>query len=589
MAHNTMAGLLRMPQEVYGAADRLHQATTGYGITGTPATAHAPRDGELGGYNALPDTLNVAGTLPMGGLLSAGVRGGESVGMAGGKLTHGGNGPQMSVEPFDLTKRIAANAKNDPATAIEQPIRDAILRGATNRQIIDAAEPLIEKLRDQYGVAIMNSNSKDPAVFGQWLLNLHKGVTSEPMPPTRPFTTFGAYADHPELARFNDAYGDNSGLGIPYAAGPDEISALYRKTMADYNAETELRRTENVRSTSANNMELPRPVEVQSRSFNDARLLDDPSVRFSDNDLFTNPGDKSTVGVFGALTSEHGGPQMSTGAVPDGPSQLTQHPKNVNIKNKHEVGFAPIRLRERPFSDDYKNALEGARGSILTHDIDGRPLTAPYVAGRRTFGGANEPLSPDDISGLLGRLGIQSHSAPEGRVDPGRPGAVGSALTFDSGGVAKRQIRHLDTLTDSERNLVIPHELGHHIDDMTGNAPISPSGSRGASEVYHELSAGTDFPRHGHATPEDFGYPPSEAPSEIMAEAFRAYLTNPNYIKTTSPVLAKELRRIVNDHPEMSQHLQLNGNPATAAPMAGLTQDQSKRAALIAALQAAGE
>lgn len=96
MAHNTMAGLLRMPGEVYQSADRLHQATTGYGITGTPRAQNAMRDGELGGYNALPDTLNVAGTLPMGGLLSAGVRGGESVGMAGGKLTHG-NGPQMSA------------------------------------------------------------------------------------------------------------------------------------------------------------------------------------------------------------------------------------------------------------------------------------------------------------------------------------------------------------------------------------------------------------------------------------------------------------------------------------------------------------
>ena len=97
MLYNSAKGLANMPGEIYHAADKLTQATTGYSITGTPRTANPPRDPELGDYSPGMDALTVAGAMPVGGLLSAGARGGESVGMAGGKLTHGINGPQMSA------------------------------------------------------------------------------------------------------------------------------------------------------------------------------------------------------------------------------------------------------------------------------------------------------------------------------------------------------------------------------------------------------------------------------------------------------------------------------------------------------------
>lgn len=82
-AYNTAAGLYSMPHDIYGAADRLHQATTGYSIMGTP---NQTRDGELGNYDMGHDALTVAGALPFGGLAAGAAREGQSVGIFGGKL-----------------------------------------------------------------------------------------------------------------------------------------------------------------------------------------------------------------------------------------------------------------------------------------------------------------------------------------------------------------------------------------------------------------------------------------------------------------------------------------------------------------------
>ena len=49
--------------------------------------------------------------------------------------------------------------------------------------------------------------------------------------------------------------------------------------------------------------------------------------------------------------------------------------------------------------------------------------------------------------------------------------------------------------------------------------------------------------------------------SELIAEAIRAYLTNPNYIKSDAPDAAATIRQFVNSHPDMSKTIQFNAAP----------------------------
>ena len=48
-----------------------------------------------------------------------------------------------------------------------------------------------------------------------------------------------------------------------------------------------------------------------------------------------------------------------------------------------------------------------------------------------------------------------------------------------------------------------------------------------------------------------------------MAEAIRAYMTDPNYLKSVAPETAKRIREAVNANPRLNSVIQLNANPAT--------------------------
>ncbi len=76
------------------------------------------------------------------------------------------------------------------------------------------------------------------------------------------------------------------------------------------------------------------------------------------------------------------------------------------------------------------------------------------------------------------------------------------------------------------------------------------------------------------------GYLDEEAPFEYMAEGIRAYLTDPNYLKTVAPDTAKRIRQFVNDHPQLRHIIQFNAVPsALGAGMIAdeLSQDRGER------------
>jgi hypothetical protein len=76
----------------------------------------------------------------------------------------------------------------------------------------------------------------------------------------------------------------------------------------------------------------------------------------------------------------------------------------VDLLSSLKVGIFPPEKRLRPFSEDYRQGRElgdyADDTGKLTRTIDGDPIRAKYVAGRRVQGGADEALSPDELVAL---------------------------------------------------------------------------------------------------------------------------------------------------------------------------------------------
>jgi hypothetical protein len=76
---------------------------------------------------------------------------------------------------------------------------------------------------------------------------------------------------------------------------------------------------------------------------------------------------------------------------------------------------------------------------------------------------------------------------------------------------------------------------------------------------------GSNWPGHHGITPESLGYTSGwESYRELIAEGLRAYLLNPNYMKTVAPKAAAYLRAAVNSNPRIMRVLQLNSLPGIA-------------------------
>jgi hypothetical protein len=119
--------------------------------------------------------------------------------------------------------------------------------------------------------------------------------------------------------------------------------------------------------------------------------------------------------------------------------------------------------------------------------------------------------------------------------------------------------------------MVLAHELGHVIDEMGGQIPTKGL-SNELKGVYNSLNnpnraeGGLDAASWGRkVTPEAFGYKGDEIPREYMVEAIRAYMADPNYIKTVAPKTAAAIREAVNSHPTLSKIIQLNTIAGLAA------------------------
>lgn len=104
---------------------------------------------------------------------------------------------------------------------------------------------------------------------------------------------------------------------------------------------------------------------------------------------------------------------------------------------------------------------------------------------------------------------------------------------------------------------VFAHELGHAIDDLAFTIPTKGI-EKELLAVYEQLNTPGWFKPGRGMTPEDYGYKGEKAKRELIAEAIRANLVDPNYIKTVAPNTAARIREYVNPNPNLNKVIQFN-------------------------------
>lgn len=115
-------------------------------------------------------------------------------------------------------------------------------------------------------------------------------------------------------------------------------------------------------------------------------------------------------------------------------------------------------------------------------------------------------------------------------------------------------IRVSQELRPDQFDKVAAHEVAHLI------GPIKTDGlSAPLRTIYNDLN---NPQKHGKLFgPEQSGYGRADVRAELVAEAIRAYMTDPNYIKTVAPDVAKAIRAAVNTNPSLSRLVQFNSVP----------------------------
>jgi hypothetical protein len=236
--------------------------------------------------------------------------------------------------------------------------------------------------------------------------------------------------------------------------------------------------------------------------------------------------------------------------------------------------YEPPRKRQRPFAEDYPGDAPTDRQGRLRHDIEGRPLRAEFVAGRRLLGKSDERLSPDDIKKALAQLNINlDYRDP--RAFRERIG--GQYYDYNSPkGSPFGDITINTKSKSSDQDIITAHEFGHAIDHFSGwfSDKLTSEEIGELRDVYSDLRGGwkKGAPRK---QPEDFGYAVNKVNVELVAEGLRAYMSNPNYFKKVAPKAAAKFRAAVNKNALLKKVIQLNSLGAIGLAGAGIrSQDQ---------------
>jgi len=285
----------------------------------------------------------------------------------------------------------------------------------------------------------------------------------------------------------------------------------------------------------------------------------------------------------------------------------------VSLESRTTNIYNPPSQPPRPFEADYPpekwpNGPPVDAQWRLTHDIGGRPIEpGASIAGRNSATqGDQAPTSAELATVTKGLIGSLPQSVPESSLSGERVGQYGVRV---DNGKPSRRVEILDSLIPADHDTTLRHEIGHMMDDLSGtidpyqNNPkyaglmkAHPAPDLNAEDyvlpykmenelatIYNDFNnpmlararaANPDIdPRQSsffqNFSPTDRGYPKSKVNEERWAEAFRAYLTDPNYIKTVAPNVAVYVREAWNSNPELARILHLNSLGPLAAAGAG--------------------
>lgn len=215
---------------------------------------------------------------------------------------------------------------------------------------------------------------------------------------------------------------------------------------------------------------------------------------------------------------------------------------SVFLASKNPRLYNPPAVPPRPFEADYPRGAPSDASGKLIFDIEGRPLGARYVVGRNMVGGPEEAISP-----------AQSIAVGTAAIGASPQTVAARAISGDAG----RLVRTIDPATGSPQYniildrglpasaapLVASHEVAHAIDLLSGEIPTEGLNAE-LRIVYNALN---NPQSHGKPFgPENNGYSGQQVQRELMAEAIRAYMANPAYLKGAAPKTSAAIRAAVN-------------------------------------------
>jgi hypothetical protein len=253
------------------------------------------------------------------------------------------------------------------------------------------------------------------------------------------------------------------------------------------------------------------------------------------------------------------------------PGRLSARPPAQWLAAESPLIYNPPPKPPRPFEADYPRGAPSDATGRLTHDIEGRPLVARYVVGRSSVRGNEQAFPPAQFDALT--------EATTGRGvafrSPRQMGQVFGRTYVDRVTGHPVLIELRAGMPPDKAAMVHAHELGHAIDQTVGRIPTTGLSDE-LPAVYNSLNnprrtrGGLDAdPGHAPMTPQAHGYEGDHIPREYIVEAIRAYLTDPNYLKTVAPTTAAAIREAVNAHPVLSKIIQFNTLAGPVAVIGG--------------------
>lgn len=221
----------------------------------------------------------------------------------------------------------------------------------------------------------------------------------------------------------------------------------------------------------------------------------------------------------------------------------------------------------RPFEADYPFGAPSDATGKLTADILGNPLKALYIVGRKRLGEPDAALPMEALDPVTeALLGSPAKVVEEAEIGRGNLGET----RFNPSTKQPISVKLLNGLHPDDVDRVYAHEVGHVIDQAAGEIETEGlmSELRPLYDVQNNRQSTSRYTNNGWTdgdelmTPEHFGYGPGDVPREYMAEAFRAYMTDPNSFKTVAPKTAAIIRKYVNADPRLNSVIQFNvGSP----------------------------